>query len=251
LANKDERLGRISQQLLEEMLDGTILIDTQGSAVGKINGLTVLEVGDSRFGSPARITATVYPGSRGVVDIEREVELGQAIHSKGVMILAGYLGHKYAQSFPLAVSANIALEQSYGYVDGDSASLAEVCALISALTGVPIRQSLAVTGSINQYGDVQSVGGVNEKIEGFFRLCQVRGLNGEHGVIIPKANLPNLMLKAEVATAVRRKAFSIYAVGSVDETLALVTGKSARAVNALAVTKLRAIAKLVLKSQEG
>ncbi|HUL11789.1 MAG TPA: AAA family ATPase [Methylococcaceae bacterium] len=251
LANKDERLGRISQQLLEEMMDGTILIDTQGSAVGRINGLTVLEVGDSRFGSPARITATVYPGSRGVVDIEREVELGQAIHSKGVMILAGYLGHQYAQSFPLAISANIALEQSYGYVDGDSASLAEVCALISALTGVPIRQALAVTGSINQYGDVQSVGGVNEKIEGFFRLCQARKLTGEQGVIIPKANIPSLMLKSEVVAAVQSKAFAIYAVGSVDETLALVTGKPVRAVNALAVTKLRAIAKLSARTQDG
>jgi len=251
LANKEERLGRISQQILEEMLNGTILIDTQGSAVGKINGLTILEVGDSRFGSPARITATVFPGSRGVVDIEREVELGQAIHSKGVMILAGYLGHKYARHFPLAISANIALEQSYGYVDGDSASLAEACALISALTGIPIRQALAITGSINQYGDVQSVGGVNEKIESFFKLCQARGLTGEQGVIIPKANIPNLMLKAEIAAAVGRGEFAIYTVSSVDETLALVTGKPARAVNALAVTKLRSFAKLAAKSQEG
>ena len=251
LANKEERLGRISQRILEEMLNGTILIDTQGSAVGKINGLTVLEVGDSRFGSPARITATVFTGSRGVVDIEREVELGQPIHSKGVMILAGYLGQKYAQHFPLAISANIALEQSYGYIDGDSASLAEVCALISALTGVPIRQALAITGSINQYGDVQSVGGANEKIESFFKLCRFRGLTGEHGVIIPKANTPNLMLKAEIAAAVARGEFAIYTVGSVDETLALVTGKPARAVNALAVTKLRNFAKLAAKSQEG
>jgi lon-related putative ATP-dependent protease len=250
LTNKEERLGRISQRILEEMLNGTILIDTQGSSVGKINGLTVLEVGDSRFGSPARITATVFTGSRGVVDIEREVELGQPIHSKGVMILAGYLGHKYAQHFPLAISANIALEQSYGYVDGDSASLAEVCALISALTGVPIRQALAITGSINQYGDVQSVGGVNEKIESFFKLCQARGLTGEQGVIIPKANIPNLMLKAEIAAAVGRGEFAIYPVSSVDETLALVTGKPARAVNALAVTKLRNFAKLAIKSQE-
>jgi predicted ATP-dependent protease len=167
------------------------------------------------------------------------------------MILAGYLGHQYAQSFPLAISANIALEQSYGYVDGDSASLAEVCALISALTGVPIRQALAVTGSINQYGDVQSVGGVNEKIEGFFRLCQARKLTGEQGVIIPKANIPSLMLKSEVVAAVQSKAFAIYAVGSVDETLALVTGKPVRAVNALAVTKLRAIAKLSARTQDG
>ncbi|PPD03388.1 MAG: ATP-dependent protease, partial [Methylobacter sp.] len=221
------RNGRVPEVILEEMLDGTILIDTEGAAIGKINGLTVLEIGGSSFGAPARITVTVYPGSRGIVDIEREVELGQAIHSKGVMILTGYLGHCYAQQFPLAISASIAVEQSYGYIDGDSASLAELCCLISALTRAPVRQSFAVTGSINQYGEVQAIGGVNEKIEGFFRLCQARGLNGEQAVIIPAANKRNLMLKQEVLEAVGQGLFSVYAVATVDEALELLTGELA------------------------
>ncbi len=231
LTAREHRNGRLSQAILEEMLDGTILIDTQGEAIGKINGLTVLEIGGSSFGAPARITTTVYPGSRGIVDIEREAELGQAIHSKGVMILTGYLGHSYAQQFPLAISASIAIEQSYGYIDGDSASLAELCCLISALTRIPIKQSFAVTGSINQYGEVQAVGGVNEKIEGYFRLCQARGLNGEHAAIIPAANKRNLMLKQEVIDAVAKGLFAIYAVASVDETLELLTGQLAGGVN--------------------
>ncbi|MGR8932769.1 MAG: Lon protease family protein [Gammaproteobacteria bacterium] len=224
---REYRNGRIAEEILDEMLDGTILIDTQGSAVGTVNGLTILDIGDSSFGSPCRITATVYPGSRGIVDIEREVELGQSIHSKGVMILTGYLGHCYAQQFPLAISASIAIEQSYGYIDGDSASLPELCALISALTRLPIRQHFAVTGSINQYGEVQAVGGINEKIEGFFRLCQARGLTGEHAAIIPKVNARHLMLKQEVIDAVAQGLFAVYGVSTVDQTLELLTGTSA------------------------
>ncbi|GAB4257178.1 MAG: ATP-binding protein [Methylomicrobium sp.] len=227
LASREQRKGRLSQEILKEMLDGTILIDTDGDAIGKANGLTVLEIGGSSFGAPARITATVYPGSRGIVDIEREAELGQAIHSKGVMILTGYLGHSYAQQFPLAISASIAIEQSYGYIDGDSASLAELCCLISALTRTPIKQSFAVTGSINQYGEVQAIGGVNEKIEGFFRLCQARGLTGCQGVIIPEANKRNLMLMQEVIDAVQQGLFAIHAVSTVDQTLELLTGETA------------------------
>lgn len=222
---REYRNGRMSQTILEEMLDGTILIDTDGAAIGKINGLTVLDMGGSSFGMPARITTTVHPGSRGVVDIEREVELGQALHSKGVMILTGYLGHCYAQQFPLAISASIAMEQSYGHIDGDSASLAELCSLISALTRTKIKQNFAVTGSINQYGEVQAIGGANEKIEGFFRLCKARGLNGSHGVIIPAANKRNLMLKQEILDAVEAELFSIYAVNTVDEALELLTGE--------------------------
>ena len=227
LSAREHRNGRLSQAILEEMLEGTILIDTEGEAIGKINGLTVLEIGGSSFGAPARITTTVYPGSRGIVDIEREAELGQAIHSKGVMILTGYLGHSYAQQFPLAISASIAIEQSYGYIDGDSASLAELCCLISALTRTPIMQSFAVTGSVNQYGEVQAVGGINEKIEGYFRLCKARGLTGEQAAIIPAANKRNLMLKQEVIDAVAEGLFAIYAVGSVNETLELLTGQYA------------------------
>jgi len=227
LAARDHRNGRIPENILEEMLAGTILIDTEGEAIGKVNGLTVLEVGGSGFGAPVRITASVYPGSRGIVDVERESELGQAIHSKGVMILTGYLGQTYAQQFPFAISASIAIEQSYGYIDGDSASLAELCCLISALTRTPIKQTFAVTGSVNQYGEVQAVGGVNEKIEGFFRLCQARGLNGQHAAIIPAANKRNLMLKQEVIDAVAAGKFAIYAVCCVDETLELLTGEAA------------------------
>ncbi len=252
LAAREQRNGRMSQNILEEMLEGTILIDTNGTAIGKINGLTVLEVGGSSFGAPARITTTVYPGSRGIVDIEREAELGQSIHSKGVMILTGYLGHSYAQQFPLAISASIAIEQSYGYIDGDSASLAELCCLISALTRVPIKQGFAVTGSINQYGEVQAVGGVNEKIEGFFRLCQARGLNGQHAAIIPAANKRNLMLKQYVVDAVRQGLFAVYAVSSVNETLELLTGHVAgtvdfegnypeNSINFIAISRLKEI----------
>lgn len=248
LQEKERRLGRIHRRLLEDMLDGTILIATDGAAAGRINGLTVLEIGGRRFGMPARITATVSPGGRGVVDIEREVQLGQSIHSKGVMILAGYLAYKYARDFPLAVSANIALEQSYGYVDGDSAALAELLALISALTGIPLRQSLAVTGSLNQYGEVQSVGGVNEKIEGFFRLCQARNHAAGQGVVIPGANAANLMLDNAVVEAARRGEFSVYAVNTVDQALALLTGRPARSLNRLAVSRLRKMAEWIKRT---
>jgi len=227
LKAREQRNGRIAEAILEEMLDGTILIDTDGDAVGKVNGLTVIDIGDSSFGAPARITATVHPGSRGIVDIEREVELGQPIHSKGVMILTGYLGHCYAQQFPLAISASIAMEQSYGYIDGDSASLAELCCLISALTRIPIKQGIALTGSINQYGEVQAIGGVNEKIEGFFKLCAARGLTGQQAVIIPASNKPNLMLNQEVIDAVGNGLFSVYTVTSVDETLCLLMDREA------------------------
>jgi lon-related putative ATP-dependent protease len=227
LEAQEKRTGRLAQKILDGILNETVLINSEGKAVGKSNGLTVLQVGDVSFGTPARITATVHPGSRGIVDIEREAQLGQSIHSKGVLILSGYLGHQYAQDFPLTLSASIALEQSYGYVDGDSASLAEICTLISALTHIPIYQQYALTGSINQYGEVQAIGGVNEKIEGFFKLCYTRGLTGNQGVIIPKANVRNLMLKKEVVNAVDGGLFSIYAVASVDECLEILMGRSA------------------------
>ncbi|WP_321348546.1 AAA family ATPase [Halopseudomonas oceani] len=231
LRAKETRTGRVSARIHEDMLSGVILIDTDGAAVGKCNGLTVLEVGDSVFGLPARISATVYPGGSGIVDIEREVNLGQPIHSKGVMILTGFLGSRYAQKHPLEISASIALEQSYGYVDGDSASLGEVCTLISALSRTPLKQCFAITGSINQFGEVQAVGGVNEKIEGFFRLCQARGLTGAQGVIIPRSNVPNLMLGEEVLQAVRAGQFSVYGVSRVDEALALLAGEPAGDMN--------------------
>ncbi|MDT3708655.1 MAG: AAA family ATPase [Pseudomonadaceae bacterium] len=266
LKAKATRTGRVSARILDDILAGVILIDSEGAAIGKCNGLTVLEVGDSAFGMPARISATVYPGGSGIVDIEREVNLGQPIHSKGVMILTGYLGSRYAQEFPLEISASIALEQSYGYVDGDSASLGECCALISALSRTPLKQCFAITGSINQFGEVQAVGGVNEKIEGFFRLCEARGLTGEQGVIIPFANVATLMLDERVLEAVRCERFHVYAVRQVDEALSLLVGEQVGAadeqgrfpsgsVNARVVERLRDIAAIGLedddKSEEG
>ena len=260
LKAKATRTGRVSARIIDDMLAGIILIDTSGAAVGKCNGLTVLEVGDSAFGVPARISATVYPGGSGIVDIEREVNLGQPIHSKGVMILTGYMGSRYAQEFPLEISASIALEQSYGYVDGDSASLGEVCTLISALSRTPLKQCFAITGSINQFGEVQAVGGVNEKIEGFFRLCEARGLTGEQGVIIPHSNVTTLMLDERVLQAVSAGRFHIYAVRQVDEALSLLVGEDAGtpnaegqfpagSVNARVVERLREIAEIDLSEE--
>lgn len=261
LKAKATRTGRVSARIIDDMLAGIILIDTAGAAVGKCNGLTVLEVGDSAFGVPARISATVYPGGSGIVDIEREVNLGQPIHSKGVMILTGYLGSRYAQEFPLEISASIALEQSYGYVDGDSASLGEVCTLISALSRTPLKQCFAITGSINQFGEVQAVGGVNEKIEGFFRLCEARGLTGEQGAIIPYSNVTTLMLDERVLQAVRAGQFHIYAVRHVDEALSLLVGEDAGSpneqgqfpagsVNARVVERLRDIAAMGMEEDD-
>jgi len=231
LAAKKRRTGRLSETWLDEIKEQQVLINTEGEFIGKVNGLTVLEIGDSVFGTPARITATVYAGSQGVTDIEREVDLGKSIHSKGVLLLTGYLGHKYGQGFPVAISANIAIEQSYGHIDGDSASMAELCALISAVTLLPIDQSLAITGSINQHGEVQSIGGANEKIEGFFQLCKDKGLTGKQGVIIPKTNVINLMLNNEVIQAVDRGEFSIYAVETIDQALELLMKNTAGVMN--------------------
>lgn len=259
IAARIARTDRIATRIMDDILSGVILIDTQKAAIGRCNGLTVLATGSSAFGAPARISASVYPGSSGIVDIEREVSLGQSIHSKGVMILTGYLGSRYAQEFPLAISASIALEQSYGYVDGDSASLGEVCALISALSATPLKQSFAITGSISQFGEVQSVGGVNEKIEGFFRLCKARGLSGEHGVIIPHSNINNLLLDDAVVDAVREGLFHIYTVSHVDQALEILSGAEAGSadadnqfpegtVNAKVVERLRSIAQMATAS---
>lgn len=218
------RHGRISEQVMQEISEGTVLIDTTGQKVGQINGLTVIELGETRFGQPARITATVYSGSNGILDIEKEVELGQSIHSKGVLLLNGYLGQKYAREFPLVMSANIAMEQSYGYIDGDSAALAELVALLSAISEVPVKQGFAVTGSINQYGEVQAIGGVNEKIEGFFKLCAERTLTGSQGVIIPQDNVQHLMLDDQVIAAVEAGTFVIHAVSRVEQAVAILLG---------------------------
>jgi lon-related putative ATP-dependent protease len=224
------RSNLIEERLRELIEQGVILIDTDGAVPGQVNGLSVLSVGDMAFGVPARITATVGLGRAGVVDIEREARLSGPIHTKGQLIMGGFLTERYARRRPLSLSARLVFEQSYGMVEGDSASLAETCVLLSALAGAPIRQSLAITGSINQKGQVQAVGGINEKVEGFFATCRLRrpdgsgGLDGSHGVIIPRSNMRHLMLKPEVLAAVRAGLFSLYAVSTVDEALALLTG---------------------------
>jgi len=221
------RSGRIRERIQEAIQRGTILIDTAGARPGQVNGLSVLQLGDTAFGQPSRITATARLGEGEVVDIEREVELGGAIHSKGVMILAAYLAARFAAEQPLSLRATLVFEQSYGRVDGDSASVAELVALLSALSGVPVRQSLAVTGSVNQHGEVQAIGGVNEKIEGFFEVCRARGLDGSHGVLIPAANVPHLMLREDVVEAARAGKFQVWAVAHVDEAATLLTGVEA------------------------
>ncbi len=221
------RTGRIPERLQEEIRRGTILIDTEGEKTGQINGLSVMQLGERMFGQPARITATARLGEGELVDIEREVELGGAIHSKGVLILSSFLAARFATDHPLSLSASLVFEQSYGYVEGDSASVAELCVLLSALAEAPIRQSMAVTGSVNQHGDIQAIGGVNEKIEGFFDICQSRGLNGDQGVLIPAANAKHLMLREDVVEAVSRGEFAVYTATHIDEAIELLTGVTA------------------------
>jgi lon-related putative ATP-dependent protease len=218
------RLDRVRERVQEEIQRGTILIDTQGSRVGQVNGLSVLTLGQFAFGRPSRITARVRLGRGEVVDIEREVALGGPIHSKGVLILSGYLGARYAPDRPLSLSASLVFEQSYSGVEGDSASSTELYALLSALAELPVKQGLAVTGSVNQYGQVQAIGGVNEKIEGFFDICGARGLTGEQGVLIPASNVKHLMLRHDVIDAVAAGQFQVYPVETVDQGIELLTG---------------------------
>jgi len=217
------RADRMRERFLDEILRGTLLIDTQGEKVGQVNGLSVIELANFAFGHATRITARVRMGKGEVIDIEREVELSGPIHSKGVLILSGFLGARYAADHPLSLSASLVFEQSYGAVEGDSASSAELYALLSALAGLPIMQSLAVTGSVNQYGQIQAIGRVNEKIEGFFDLCKARNLDGQ-GVIIPASNVRHLMLKHDVVDAVHAGKFKIYAVESIDQGIEILTG---------------------------
>jgi len=223
----DEKIYRSSlyYEKIQEMIKrGTILIDTDDQQPGQINGLAVMKLGDFMFGRPSRITVAVGPGKGKIVDIEREVKLGGPLHSKGVLILGGYLTQRYAQKNPLSISARIVFEQSYGGVDGDSASSAELYALLSAIAEVPIKQNIAVTGSVNQKGQVQAIGGVNQKIEGFYDVCKAKGLTGEQGVIIPHSNIKNLMLKKEVVEAVEKNKFHIWAVKTINEGIELLTG---------------------------
>jgi lon-related putative ATP-dependent protease len=223
------RADRVRERIQEQIRRGTIMIDTDGERVGQVNGLSVIGLGNFSFGQPNRITARVRLGKGEVVDVEREVELGGPIHSKGVLILSSFLGARYAPEHPLSLSASLVFEQSYGGVEGDSASMAELCALLSALAGAPIKQSLAITGSVNQHGQAQPIGGVNEKIEGFFDVCQARGLTGEQGVLIPASNVENLMLRQDVVEAAEAGQFHVYPVQTVDQAVDLLTGVPAGA----------------------
>ena len=224
LAERVERVKKYDEKYLEMIKQNTLLIDTTGFKVGQLNGLTVLTIGDYTFGKPARITVNTYTGKNGVVNIEREVEISGPSHSKGVLILTGYLGEMFAQDIPLCLTASICFEQLYNGVDGDSASSTELYGLLSSLSGIPINQSIAVTGSVNQKGQIQPIGGVNEKIEGFFQVCQSRGLDGSHGVMIPIQNVDNLQLSDEIVEAVKDKKFHIYAVSTIEEGIEVLTG---------------------------
>ena len=246
--------SNLIEEKIQEMIDrGTLLIDVEGDVVGQVNGLAVYSLGDYMFGKPTRITASTSMGRAGIINIEREADLSGSTHNKGMLILSGYLRKKYAQDKPLTMSASIAFEQSYSGVDGDSASSTEIYALLSSLSGVPIRQDIAVTGSVNQKGEVQAIGGVNHKIEGFFDCCRVRGLTAKQGVMIPESNVKDLMLRKDVVEAVKEGKFHIYAVKTIDQGIEILTGKEAGekqpdgtypkgTINALVDEKLKALA---------
>ena len=223
----DERIDRIKKydaRYLQMIKEDSLLIDTSGSEVGQINGLTVVTIGDYSFGKPSKITASTYMGKSGIINIEREIDMSGPSHSKGVYILTGYLGEQFAQNMPLSLTANLCFEQLYGGVDGDSASSTELYAILSSLSEVPINQSIAVTGSVNQKGYIQPIGGVNEKIEGFYQICKLKGLNGEQGVIIPKQNIRNLCLSDELVDDVKKNKFHIYAISTINEGIEILTG---------------------------
>lgn len=260
-----ERLKRSSkydEELREMYVDGTLMVDTDGAVVGQINGLAVLDMGDYMFGKPSRITAVTYMGKAGIVDIEREVETGGMTHTKGVLILNGYIGDKFAQDIPLSLTASICFEQLYSGVEGDSASSTELYAILSSLSGLPICQGIAVTGSVNQHGDIQPIGGATQKIEGFFELCRERGLNGRQGVMIPHQNVRNLVLNDDVVDAVEAGLFNIWPIRTVDEGITLLTGVEAGkkqadgtfpagTVNDLVSRKLRMFAETVARYSNG
>jgi ATP-dependent Lon protease len=227
ISEKKRRLSLSADHALRGILDGQVLVDTAGSRVGMVNGLAVYQGVDYSFGLPARITVSVTPGREGLVNVERESEMSGPIHTKGVEVISGYLRNMFARDYPLSLSAGIVFEQSYGGVDGDSASSTELYALLSALSGLPVRQDLAVTGSVNQFGEIQPIGGVNEKIEGFFRVCRERDLTGTQGVLIPASNRVHLQLDLEVIEAVRERRFHIYPVSTVGQGIELLTGRPA------------------------
>lgn len=227
IAARRRRAARVQESMQDAVRRGVALIDTDGARVGQVNGLSVIELGSESFGRPTRITATVRPGTGRIVDIEREVELGGPIHSKGVLILGGLLASRFSPEIPMSLHAQLVFEQSYGAVEGDSASVAEFCAVVSALAGLPLRQDIAITGSVNQHGEVQPIGGVNEKIEGFFEVCAARGLSGTQGVIVPEANVQHLMLDRRVVEACAAGRFAVWPARRVEQALGVLAGRPA------------------------
>jgi ATP-dependent Lon protease len=224
IEKKIYRVNLIEEKIQEMIDDGTILIDSDGMVVGQVNGLAVYDLGDHTFGKPSRITAKTSLGKAGIINIEREAEMSGPIHNKGVYILAGYLRGKYAQDKPITMSASLCFEQSYSGVEGDSASSTEIYALLSSISGLPLRQDIAVTGSVNQKGEVQPIGGVNQKVEGFFDVCKTKGLTGKQGVMIPQLNVDDLMLRKDVVEAVKEGKFHIYPVKTIDQGIEILTG---------------------------
>ncbi len=221
---KASRSERLQARMMEQITQGSLLIDTKGQRVGQINALVVYEFGQETFGRPSRITCQVRMGRGSILDIEREIEMGGPSHTKGVLIISSYIGTKFSKERPLSLDASLVFEQSYGEVDGDSASSTELYSILSALSEVPIKQSFAVTGSVNQFGEIQAIGGVNEKIEGFYDVCAIQGLNGEQGVLIPKSNVSNLMLREDIVEACKKGKFRIFAVSHIDEGIEILTG---------------------------
>ncbi|MFW5897799.1 MAG: Lon protease family protein [Halanaerobium sp.] len=244
IEEKERRSNLLEEKIQEQIDRDHLLLDVSGNEIGQINGLSVYQAGNYTFGRPARITARSYLGKEGVINIEREAKMSGRIHSKGIMILTGYLGGKYAQDTPLSLTASIAFEQSYGGVDGDSATCAEVVALLSSLSEIPVRQDIAITGSMNQKGVVQPIGGVNEKIEGFFKVCEAKGLTGDQGVIIPKRNLDNLMLDQDVLDAVEEGNFNLYSIEDIDQGLEIMLDSDAEEIHKAVKDKLDEFAEL-------
>jgi lon-related putative ATP-dependent protease len=227
IEEKVYRSNLIQDKIQDMIKRNFLLIDTEGETVGQVNGLSVIGLGDFAFGRPSRVTASIGIGREGIIDIEREAKLSGPIHTKGVMILSGYLSEKYTQDKPLSLSARLVFEQSYEEVEGDSASSTELYAILSALSELPIKQNIAVTGSVNQKGEIQAIGGANEKIEGFYEVCKAKGLTGKQGVLIPESNVQNLMLKEEIVDAVKAGKFHIYPVKTIDEGIEILTGTEA------------------------
>jgi len=231
IEHKKFRSDLLEEKITREFKDNVIRIDTKGCVTGQINGISVVDMMGYRFGYPSRITANVYMGQEGVINIEREVKMTGPIHNKGLLILESFFGRLYAQDMPLSLSAKITFEQNYSGIEGDSASSTELYCLLSALSEIPITQEIAVTGSVDQFGNVQPIGGVNQKIEGFYKYCKIKGLSGTQGVIIPKSNIPHLMINSEVVEAVENGLFSVWAVSKIDEGISLLMNTDARLVH--------------------